>query len=236
MARLPRSGVGYQCLYEWECTLPEIMASLGLKPLSKKAERKIRTQLGFALPKWEEPYTAIEVKDVVRSLKTRAKQLDQIASIGTITRQGFASAHDLAVSGQVVQVLASDPNIAKVEAAHVYLRDFCETAGNIASACRAAASTLQSIKGTGGKSRYDWYDEFTAVLVEICKQNKIEPTVGTDRITGEPVGGLPAVASAFERLLLPKMRSRTPPAMVKRLQRSLKRRPLSEEYQSSGET
>ena len=229
MAKLPLTGVGYQFLYEYDCTLPQVMASLGLKPLSKKAERKIRTQLGFALPKWEEPYTAIEVKDVVRSLKTHAKQLDQIASIGTITRQGFASAHDLAVSGQVVQVLASDPNIAKVEAAHAYLRDFCERAGNIASACRAAARTLQSNKGTGGKSRFDWYDEFTTVLVDICKQNKIEPTVGIDRITGEPVGGLSVLASAFERLLLPNMRSRTPSAMVKRLQRSLKRSPLSEE-------
>ena len=190
----------------------------------RRPNAKFALNSALPSPKWEEPYTAIEVEDVVRSLKTHAKRLDQIASIGTITRQGFASAHDLAVSGQVVQVLASDPNIAKVEAAHAYLRDFCERAGNIASACRAAARTLQSNKGKGGKSRYDWYDEFTAVLVEICKQNKIEPTVGTDRITGEPVGGLPAVASAFERLLLPKMRSRTPSAMVKRLQRSLKRR------------
>jgi len=123
----------------------------------------------------------------------------------------------------VAQVLASDPNIADVGAAHAYLRDFCERAGNIASACRAAASTLQSHKGKGGKSRYDWYDEFTAVLVGICRQNKIEPTVGTDRISGEPFGELPAVASAFERLLLPKMRSRKPSSMVKRLQRSLKR-------------
>jgi hypothetical protein len=59
--------------------------------------------------------------------------------------------------------------------------------------------------------------------VEICKQNKIEPTVGIDGITGEPVGGLSVLASAFERLLLPKMRSRTASAMVKRLQRSLER-------------
>ena len=229
MAKLPLTGVGYQFLYEYDCTLPQVMASLGLKPLSKKAERKIRTQLGFALPKWEDPNAALEVKDVVRSLMAHAKRLDQIDSIGTITRQGFAGAHNLAVSGRVVQVLASEPKIGSVEAAHAYLSDFCERADIIASACRAAVSTLQSNKGTGGKSRYDWYDEFTAVLVEICKQNKIEPTVGTDRITGEPVGGLPAVASAFERLLLPKMRSRTPSAMVKRLQRSLKRSPLTEE-------
>lgn len=194
-----------------------------LKPLSKSAERNIRNRLGFALPKWEEPYTAVEIKDVVRSLKAHAKRLDEISSIGTITREGFARAHDLAVSGQVVQVLASDPNIGSIEHAHAYLSAFCERADTIASACRAAASTLQSKKGKGGKNRYDWHDEFTAVLVELCKQNKIEPTVGIDRITGEPVGGLSAVASAFERLLSPKMRSRKPGTMVKRLQRSLER-------------
>jgi hypothetical protein len=163
------------------------------------------------------------VKDVVGSLKAHAKRLEQIASIGTITREGFARAHDLAVSGQVVQILASDPNIGSAAAGHAYLSDFCGRAETLASACRAAASTLQSKKGKGGKSRYYWYDEFTAVLVEISKQNKIEPTVGIDRITGEPVGGLSAVASAFECLLLPSMRSRTPSAMVKRLQRSLER-------------
>jgi hypothetical protein len=227
MAKLPPSGVLYQCLYECEGTLPEIMAGLGLKPLSKGAERKIRNRLGFALSKWEEPYAATyaatEVKDVVGSLKAHAKRLDQISSIGTITREGFARAHDLAVSGQVLQVLTSDPNIGSVEAGHAFLRDFCQRADTIASACRAAASTLQSKKGKGGKIRYGWYDEFTAVLVEICKKNKIEPTVGIDSITGEPVGGLSVLASPFERLLLPNMRSHTPSAMVKRLQRSLER-------------
>ena len=96
MAKLPRTGASYQFLYEYEGTLPEIMASLGLKPLSKSAERNIRNRLGFALPKWEEPYTAVEIKDVVRSLKAHAKRLDEISSIGTITREGFARAHDLA--------------------------------------------------------------------------------------------------------------------------------------------
>ena len=227
MAKLPRSGVGYQCLYECEGTLPEIMASLGLKPLSKSAERKIRNRLGFALSKWEEPYAAIyaatEVKDVVGSLKAHAKRLDQISSIGTITREGFARAHDLAVSGQVVQILALNPNIGSAATAHVYLSDFCQRADTLASACRVAMSTLQSKKGKGGKIRYDWYGEFTAILVEICKQNKIEPTVGIDSITSEPVGGLSVLASAFERLLLPNMRSPTASAMVKRLQRSLER-------------
>jgi hypothetical protein len=191
MAKLPRTGVAYQCLDEREVTLAEIVASLGLKPRSKKAEREIRNRLGFALAKWDEPYTALQIKDVAGSLNSHAKRLDEIAPLGTITRPGFAREQDIAVSGQLVQILASNPAMGSVEAAHEYLRNFCDRASMMASTCRAAARSLQSKKGQGGKSPYGWYDEFTAVLLDICKQNKIEPTVGIDRISGEPVGPSP---------------------------------------------
>jgi hypothetical protein len=82
---------------------------------------------------------------------------------------------------------------------------------------------MHSTKGQSGKSRYGWYDEFTAVLLDVCRQNNIKPTVRIDRISGEPVGTLFKIAAAFERLLLPKMRSPSSEAMVKRLQRSLRR-------------
>jgi hypothetical protein len=223
MAKLPRTGVAYQCLDEREVTLAEIVASLGLKPRSKKAEREIRNRLGFALAKWDEPYTALQIKDVAGSLNAHAKRLDETAPLGSITRPGFAREPDIAVSGQLVQILASNPAMGSVEAAHEYLRNFCDRTSMMASTCRAAARSLQSRKGQGGKPPYRWYDEFTAVLLDICKQNKIEPTVGIDRISGEPVGTLPKIASAFERLLPPKMRSRKPATMVKRLQRGLNR-------------
>jgi len=71
MAKLPRTGVGYQFLYEYDCTLPGVMASLGLKRLSKKTERKIRDRFGFALAKREEPYAAVEVHDVVLAQPVR---------------------------------------------------------------------------------------------------------------------------------------------------------------------
>lgn len=231
MAKLPRTGVAYQCLSECDSTLAEIVASLGLKPLSKKAERAIRNRLGLALAEWEEPYTALQIKDVVSSLNAHVKRLDEIASLGTVTRMGFARGEDIAASGQLVPFLTANPTIGSIEAAHAYLEDFCHRAGVIASGCRAAASSLQSTKGHSGKSRYGWYDEFTAVLLYVCKQNKIEPTVGIDRISGKPVGTLSEIAPAFEQLLLRTMRSPKPAAMVKRLQRSLGR--LEQRVQAS---
>jgi hypothetical protein len=223
MAKLPRSGVAYQCLNECECTLPEIMVSLGLKPLSKSAERKLRDRLGFALAQWEEPYTAVEVEDVVSSLNAHAKRLDKLAPLAAVAKGGFCGSEDIAVTGQLMKLLKEDTTIGNLEAAYSYFREFCDRAGTIASACRDAATKLGSTVGKDGHPRYDWYDEFTAVLVEICQQNGMEPKVGTDRQSGEPVGRLVEIAAAFERLLLPKMRSPTPQALVKRLQRSLKR-------------
>jgi hypothetical protein len=223
MAKLPRTGVAYQLLDEREVTLADIVASLGLKRLSKRAEREIRDRLGFALAMWDEPYSALQIKDVAGALKAHAKLLERIAPLGTITRPGFAREHDIAVGGCLVQVLASKPAIGSVEGAHHYLGSFCDRANTIASSCRAAAQRLQSIKGQGGRISYDWYDEFTAVLLGLCRQNGIKPSLGNDRISGEPVGNLFKIASEFERLLPSNMRSRKPATMMKRLQRSLSR-------------
>jgi hypothetical protein len=223
LAKLPKAGSGYQLLDEREVTLAEVIASLGLKPLSKKREREIRDRLGFALATWDTPY-AVQIKDVVGSLKAHAKRLEQIAKLGTITRSGIANELDVAIGGQLIQTLASDPSIGDVQAAHDYLRSFCDGASTLASSCRIAAATLEPVSGgRPGKPPQWWHDKFTAVLVDICKQYKIEPRVGLDRISGEPAGPLAKVAFAFDRLMPPGMRSRNPATLVKRLQRSLSR-------------
>jgi hypothetical protein len=87
MAKLPRSGIAYQCLDERERSLADVVASLGLKPLSKKAERKIREELGLAIAKWEEPYPSIEVDDIVRSLTSHANNLDKLARIAAVAKE-----------------------------------------------------------------------------------------------------------------------------------------------------
>jgi hypothetical protein len=126
MAKLPRSGVAYQCLNECECTLPEIMVSLGLKPLSKLAERKLRDRLGFALAQWEEPYTAVEVEDVVSSLNAHAKRLDKLAPLAAVAKGGFCRSEAIAITGQLVKILKEDSTIGNLEAAYSYLRELCD--------------------------------------------------------------------------------------------------------------
>src|SRR4029078_4104638 len=110
--------------------------------------------------------------------------------LGTIARAGFASEDEIVVGGELVQILASEPAIGSVKGAHAYLKDFSDRAGTLSSACRLAARNLQSKKGKSGKPRFNWYDDFTAVLLEICANNGIEPTVGVDDVSGAARGGL----------------------------------------------
>jgi hypothetical protein len=233
VVKMPKSGVGFQCLDEREVTLKGTLAKLGLRPLTKKAEREMHKRLGFALAKWDEPYVHTKVHEVVGSLKSHAKRLEKTAPVTAVAKGGICRNEDIDVTCQLAQSLGEEPTIGSLEAAYAYLADFGERAAVIANASRMAATRLQPIKGKGGGSAYVWYDEFTAVLLDLCKKNKIEPEARIDRTSGEPVGGLAKVASGFERLLPPNMRSSTPGAMVKRLQRSLGRltnaRPLRQQ-------
>ena len=200
MAKLPKTGVTYSSLYEKDCTLAEVIKNLGLKSLSRKAERQIRDRLGFALGTWEAPHPPFVIKDIVRLLNSYAKCLKALEKLGTIARAGFASEDEIVVGGELVQILASEPAIGSVKGAHAYLKDFSDRAGTLSSACRLAARNLQSKKGKSGKPRFNWYDDFTAVLLEICANNGIEPTVGVDDVSGAARGGLAQLASGFEPL------------------------------------
>ena len=155
MAKLPRTGVSYQFLYERDCTLPGVMASLGLKPLSRKAERKIRDRLGFALAKWEEPYSPVEVKDIVSSLNSHAKRLDEFAPLAAVAKGGFSRSDEIEVACRLAQILSEDSTVGSLAAAHGYLADFGDRAALIVSACRSAAKRLQPLKGKGGGSALD---------------------------------------------------------------------------------
>src|SRR5216117_2790596 len=109
MAKLQHTGAAHQCLYEKDCTLSEIMASLGLKPLRRRAERIIRERLGFALAKWEEPYSSVEVKAIVRALNSHAKKLNGLVPLAAVARGGFSSSHEIETASRWAQVLSENP-------------------------------------------------------------------------------------------------------------------------------
>ena len=94
MVKLPKSGVAHQFLFERDptrgepdVTLAQIVASLGLKPLSARAERDIRDRLGFALAKWETPRATFDLADVISSLNAHAKALEKFSPVAVLAKR-----------------------------------------------------------------------------------------------------------------------------------------------------
>jgi len=69
----------------------------------------------------------------------------------------------------------------------------------------------------------DWYDDFTALLLDIANMAGVKPTLRKDRSIGARSGWLFEAAQALESFLYPEMRSPSPEACGKRLERSQRR-------------
>jgi hypothetical protein len=81
--------------------------------------------------------------------------------------------------------------------------------------------------------RYEWYDEFTALLLQIAERAGLEPTLKKDKSTRVRSGWLLDAALAFETSLDRLMRSPSSEACGKRLERSLGRLPNAKRQKPS---
>ena len=99
---------------------------------------------------------------------------------------------------------------------------FRHDATSLAHACLVAAHELDQEEGQRGRPRGIWYDNFTALLLEIAEAAHVQPSLGKDRVSGERVGWLMDAAEALETFLDPHMRSPSKEARSKRLERSVR--------------
>ena len=100
---------------------------------------------------------------------------------------------------------------------------FRVSAAYVADACLVAYAKLSKKAPNDGPSPMLWYDDFTAILLGIAKKAGVNPNLNKDRISQQYGGWLFEAAQALEPFLDPDMRSETPGACGKRLERSRKR-------------
>ena len=100
---------------------------------------------------------------------------------------------------------------------------FQEEAAKIGHVCLVAYADLNRKAPNEGRDPLLWYDEFTALLLDIAAKAGDNPTLGKDRITGARTGWLFEAAQALEPFLFKFMRSPSAEACAKRLERSKKR-------------
>ncbi len=228
MARLARTGASAASLYEFETNPEEVISDLGLANMSADAKREIRGALEKVMGRgYDEvemsqklnPGSERTTKGITANLAAMARHLQDVEKTLRGAETGLRESHDTAVALKVRALLAANPEIGGH--ADEFLRDFCDRMSTVAHACLAAAKDLRSTKGKEGRKALDWYNDFTRVLVAIAKQNGIRPTVTINRDTSEPEGRFLGLATAFETLLSPSMRSPSDMARAKRLSRAL---------------
>jgi hypothetical protein len=257
MSRLPRWGASTSSLYERtpafvqlvkaglvdanECrtTLAEVIAELGLAPVSDEDERTIREELGAVIGRGIEIYAdsqkqnldpVVTVADVQATLEWIADGLEamivgrlapeQSAAIEKVlhgAETGFRERHDTEVALKVIGTLRQEIGHDKARERVIKFRQWPRT---VAEACRRAAMELKLIKGKRGRLRRDWYSDFKRVLTFVAEKNGIQPKVVINRRTHKAQGRFIDLAERFERLLPRHMRSPNREAIAKMLQRT----------------
>src|SRR5258705_13695533 len=86
--------------------------------------------------------------------------------------------------------------------------------------CRLPDSRRHQLSAIARRPRLEWYDDFTALLVEIAAVAGVEPTLNKDRDSGAPYGWLLDAAQSLETFLDPQMRSPDEGFCFKRLERA----------------
>jgi hypothetical protein len=179
--------------------------------------------LGAVNGKWLSEWGQPEVLPMARGLARTARFLEQLAQRLGGLKTGIQNSEDVEISLLVRQALVLNPLIGDLSRADEQLRSFQRQCSEMAQVFWAAFAALKVERGKRGRAKLDWYDDFTAVLLKLAKLANIEPKLSKDRITEARGGWLFEAAQALEFFLYPPMRSPTPEACGKRLERSLKR-------------
>jgi hypothetical protein len=224
MKRLPIRGFRLVALERDEGELKHYLAELGAAAaFDDSAIHDLHIKLAAIHGRWLAERTAKEVSPVVKALGNLADDLTEVTMFLSGHDTGMHSAAVVETASQIVRALEHNGAVDSVEAAHDLINTFKGEAAKVQRACLTALADLTAPSSQKGRDALGWYDEFAAVLLGIAKKIGVEPALGKDRITGERSGWLFQAARALEPFFPSYMRSQSPEACGKRLERSRKR-------------
>jgi hypothetical protein len=209
-----------------ETTLAEVVSGLQFRPLTQNEEETISEILGLAIGEWMmtegdyTPETKLSAKDVRRTLKRVAGQLDEITGVLSAASEGLSHVHDIEVMKQLAAALALRPDVGSISKAYEAIERFTGEAVQLADTARVASKLVEGVGSRPGPKRQIWHQLFADAVAYVCALNGVRPKIVVDRINGRPGGRFFAAATAFERLLPPRMRAPSDAALAKRLTRS----------------
>ena len=166
---------------------------------------------------------AKEASPVAKALLATGRNLLEASKVLGGHQTGMHTSVEIQVTTEAVRLLALDPTIGPIDTAKTFVENFHEQSAKIGHACLVAWADLAEEGGLKGRPALHWYDDFTSLLLDIAKKAGIKASIGRDRATRERTGWLFQAAQALEPFLYRWMRSNSPEACGKRLERSVRR-------------
>jgi hypothetical protein len=224
--RLPISGASVAMPRLDERGLNRVLTELGLERAYDDTDRhELYLKIAEIHGAWLSEQEVRQVTPIAKALRSTGKNLIEASKLLSGHETGIRSHVELEATSATARILALDPSVRSVGAAHDIISKFKQEAYRIGHTCLVAYADLSRKGSNDGREPLLWYDRFTALLLEIFRKAGVEPTLGKDRISRERTGWLFKAAQALEPFLDPYMRSPSPEACGKRLERSLKRLP-----------
>jgi hypothetical protein len=236
MARMLARGAASSMLFCTKDQLRRALVDLGVGHAFDAATiDRLYERLGQIIGSFDEERKRPEVAKVAKSLLATANRLSEISKIlsGLGLEARLRDAVEISVASEITILLALDPAVGSLSKAYDTISAFQREAARMAQVCTIAHAALPDQPGERGRPPNDWYDDFTALLLEIAKRGGVKPTLRKDRKTKVRSGWLLDAAQSLEAFLDCKlkgkrvfsylMRSPSLEACGKRLERSRKR-------------
>jgi hypothetical protein len=229
MARLPTRGATISTPFQSgpnprvlsEADLRDLLADLCPQTVFAKSDVELfYSKLKYILGLWSAEHDRLDIAPLAKTFTAIGRDLDRVAKILCGHETGLREIHDIEMVSQLATILALDPEVGSRQQADELIASFRGDAAKMAHACLVAAGDYKRRVGKSGRPPPEWYDEFTALLLEVAETAGVEPRLSKDRISGERGGWLLDAAQLIETFLDPKMRSPSAEACGKRLERS----------------
>jgi hypothetical protein len=219
--RLPITGASLAAPALGEDELKRVLDELGVSKFFDDSEvHALYMKIAAVYGAWYSEQESRQVEPVAKALLTTAKDLLEASKFLSGRETGFRTHVEVETTSAAARALSHNRGIGSLGAAYEMIGTFRREAERIGHACMAAYADLTQKDEGEDRKRLGWYDDFTALLLEIARKAGVSPTVGKDRITRNRTGWLFKAAPALEPFLDPIMRSPTPEACGRRLERS----------------
>jgi hypothetical protein len=222
MPRLQVSGSTIVSPLRDEGELKRVISDLGVD-LSPDAAHELHVKLAAIIGQWMAEQQRLEVSSVSAPLLSTARNLNEAAVTLGGFETGLHSGLEIPVASRIARYLAVVPGVSSLAEAQELISSFRHEATRIAHVCMVARADLPDRSEKSGRQALDWYDDFTALLLELANQaaDAWARWKGRDRVR---IGWLIDAARALESsFLYREMRSPSSEACGKRLQRSRRR-------------